>query len=311
VKLGAVISSRGLGDGLLMAISAFALYKQGYEVYLFNDEKFQELQRWFPWLKIAKFPTNEEELYKFDQIIVQNDNSNKIAKLAKFRDLRKAKLSIFYTAHKPSKNPPLTVQDFVFNPTISMVENIAISSAKLLNLEISTENGIVAPKGLIHRNYPNKIIIQPTSSTPDRSWPKHKFLKLSQMLIDKGYKVSCGTSYKERNDWLFLQESGVEVPILPSVEDFSALIYESSLFIGNESVGGHLASCLSITTITIGKSEKQFRLWRPSWLKGEIVCPPAYIPNIKYCRLRENKWQYFISPSKVLKVLNNLNLTIK
>lgn len=308
MKKGAIIASIGIGDALLMSIAAYALYRQGYSVTLFHDGKFSELKRWFPYLTIEKYPKDEHAFISFDLVIVQNDNSPKMKKLCELREKHIVpNLSIFYATYKAIKNAPLTSLDFVFKTGISMAENIAEACFSLLKLkETSKENGLNIPEGLIHRDYLRRIIIHPTSSHPSKNWPKEKFIELGKKLLKKGFQVTFSLSSDERKHWLSLHEQGFDVPLLPSLDDLASLIYESGYLIGNDSAAGHLASCFAIPTLILGISEKHMNLWRPDWLRGEIVTPPSYIPNLKGLRIREKKWQSFISVSKTLKSFDKI-----
>jgi hypothetical protein len=83
-----------------------------------------------------------------------------------------------------------------------------------------------------------------------------------------------------------------------------------TLFVGNDSGPGHIASCLHIPHLIIGRSARHMRFWRPGWLPGAIVTPPSWIPNFKGWRIRENYWQTFVGAGNVIKklktsVLNN------
>lgn len=305
---GAVISARGIGDGLLMSIAAYTLYKKGYKVTLFHDELFHELGCWFPYFTIEKYPT-DASLCNFDKIIVQNDNSPKILKLAELRQCNILQnLHIFYPSYQHGKNPPLQQEDCIFDTNKTMVENVSIAAAKTVNDTPCKDNGMVVPNELIHKNHQKRVVIQPTSFTPDKSWGREKFIELSKKLLSHGFQVTFAIPAKERKNWLFVQQLGIDLPILLSLENVATCLYESGLFIGNDSMGGHLASCLSIPNIIIGISEKHFRLWRPGWLKGEIVVPPSYIPNVKGFRLRERRWRNFISVSMTLKSIKKMYL---
>ena len=63
------------------------------------------------------------------------------------------------------------------------------------------------------------------------------------------------------------------------------------------------------TNITQTNTEGDFKSsifhWRPGWLQGPLLLPPKWTPNIKGLRLRENKWQFFVPVSKVLKTFQD------
>jgi ADP-heptose:LPS heptosyltransferase len=76
--------------------------------------------------------------------------------------------------------------------------------------------------------------------------------------------------------------------------------------IGNDSGIGHLASCLNLPTLIICRSKIAAPFWRPGWTSGEVILPPAWIPNLKGLRFRDKYWQKSITVPKVLKSFNLL-----
>lgn len=163
------------------------------------------------------------------------------------------------------------------------------------------DTGIVIPKNLIHKKYPKRVIIHPTSSDIKRCWGKNKFIKLAKKLKNKGFKCVISVEPDERKNWLFVQNLGFDLPLLYSLSDLASYIYESSFLIGNESLAIHLASLFQIDHIMIAKSKKVTKKWQGGWLKTSIISPSSWIINLKGLRLREKYFQKFISVRKVLK----------
>ncbi|MCI5138069.1 MAG: lipopolysaccharide heptosyltransferase family protein, partial [Candidatus Electrothrix sp. AR1] len=73
-------------------------------------------------------------------------------------------------------------------------------------------------------------------------------------------------------------------------------LYESGFFIGNDSGGGHLASCLDIPVLSIHGRKGKSRVWRPGWGQVEVVTP---LINVIGGSLRQHFWKYFLSVSAV------------
>jgi heptosyltransferase III len=292
-KRAAVLPAAGIGDALLMLIASHHLQQSGWKVTTFH-KALPELSSWFPTHHFALLPSLEH-LDTFDKIIVENDNSPNISLLRKrFRE----KLSIFYPTYSPQKHGPLSPLDCAFSSTLSMAENIARASSA------SKDNGITPPKTLQHRLHPKRILLHPSSSQLQKNWLPERFIQLALKLKNLGYEPIFTISPAERSEWLFLEERGFSLPHLPTLSALASLIYESGSIIGNDSLIGHLASNLAIPALIIANDPKRMRLWRPDWLTAQLVFPPTLLPNFKGLRLRDTKWQHWISVRAVLQAFH-------
>lgn len=293
----AVICSKGMGDGLMMMTASHRLKMEGYEVTTFQD-LMGELTHWFPGQYFEKRSTIRT-LDAFDFILLQNDNTPFSFDLI---DRYRKKMHLFYASYEPKKHRPLTAEDVVFNRSEPLVKNIAEGIAHLLKLDHPLyENGITPPKDLIYRKHQKRVVIHPTSTTPKRSWAAEKFIALAHLLEDKGWEPVFSVGPSERNEWEARVNGLYPLPFFPHLSALAAYLYESYFLIGNESGTGHLASNLGIPTLIVASCPKQMALWRPGFLLGQVVTPPPYVPNFKFLRLREKKWQSFISPKLILK----------
>lgn len=293
----AVVCSKGMGDGLMMMTASYRLLKEGYEVTTFQDT-LGELENYFPGQTFEKRSTIDS-LDGFDLILLQNDNTPFSFNLI---DRYREKIHIFYASYEEGKHRPLTSQDRVFDRALPMVANIATQTASILGkVDTLMENGLCVPENFSYRKYQKRIVIHPTSTTPKRTWTREKFLHLAEKLEKEGYEVVFSLSPKEREDWRGIPFA---IPEFPDLADLAGYLYESFYLFGNESGTGHLASNLGIPTLIIASCPKQMALWRPGFLLGKVVTPPPYIPNFKLLRLRENRWQYFISPRQVIKTFH-------
>jgi heptosyltransferase III len=306
MQTAAILPALGIGDALLMMIASHQLKLEGYRVTTFHDS-LPELSSWFPGHHLKTFPSLEtwiETLDSFDLILIENDNSPKIQhSLEAFRP----RLSIFYPTYSASKHAPLAMQDYVFNSDLPMADNIAESIATFLDLAIpSKENGLLPPPTLTHRLKKEQVIIHPTSRIPTKNWKADGFLDVALKLKIKGFQPIFCVGPSERQAWKNIEEEGLILGNFPTLAELAAAVYESGFVIGNDSLIGHLASNLGIPTLIIANDEKRMRLWRPGWQKGHLVLPPLYLPNWKFLRLRDQKWQHFITPSKVLRSFNDL-----
>lgn len=290
----AIFPSSGIGDGLIFLTLAYNLHKVGHQVHIYH-EALLGMRNLFPTYQFFS-SWDISKLQNYDQIICQNDNSEKTKSLiSKKRDV----LSIFYPTYKKEKHGPLQTDDTTFNCTLSMVDNILIACEKVFNIPTpEKQTGIDNLKG-IYRKYPNRVVIHPTSKDRKKNWPKAKYLKLASSLKKKGFEVVFMLSPYERNEFKELKS-----PYFTNLEQASNYMYESGYFIGNDSGLGHLASLLNIPLITIGNNKKNLDLWRPGYRKGILVTPSKFIPNIKGLKIRQNKWAHFISPRKILKIFH-------
>ncbi len=299
----AVICSKGMGDGLMMMVASHRLKLEGYEVTTFQDTLGEPCD-WFPGHAFAKRSTIET-LDCFDFILLQNDNTPFSFDLI---DRYREKIHVFYASYEEGKHRPRTPNDYLFNRCNPMVTNIAEGIASLLGkVDPILENGITIPKELSYRKYQKRVIIHPTSTTPKRTWTAEKFIQVAQDLEKKGYSPVFSVSPSERKEWLSLLNNRFPLPEFPTVSELAAYLYESHFLIGNESGTGHLASNLGIPTLIVARCPKQMILWRPGFLLGQVITPPSYIPNFKFLRLREKKWQTFISPHRILKAFDKMH----
>ncbi len=302
----AVFPSRGIGDALLMMIASHQLKEKGYFVTTYHDF-LPELLPWFPGHEIhPTYAKNlSETLDSCDLIIAENDNSSRIKQLI---ETCRERLSIFYPTYLGTKHAPLSSLDFVFNADLPMAENIALCTAKLMHLPSpSKDNGITAPPSLVFCSKQTQVLIHPTSSCPTKNWKRAGYLKVASMLKKKGLNPLFCVGPEEHSEWKCIEQEGFCLSHLPTLADLATLVYESGFVIGNDSLIGHLASNLGIPTLIIANDEKRMRLWRPGWHPGQLVLPPSYLPNWKFLRLKDRRWQSFISARKVFKHFDTLN----
>jgi len=310
-KTVAVICAAGVGDALIMLIASHHFQQAGYAVTTFTHH----LAGFGPWLKDFTFQRTPdiEEYAKvfapFDLVIHQHENSQRAKALFDLRGKGVLKkLIVFYNNYRTTKHAPLHPEfDFAFDESRSMAHNVAAATQKLLHLPApSKEIGMTIPEGLIHRRYSRRVVIHPTSSTPKKNWWPKKFEALARKLRSRGYEPVFTVSKEERPHWLALQELGFGVPLITSLADLAKLIYESGYFIGNDSGPGHLASYLQIPSIILAPLKQSITHWRPDWLPSKVLLPLDWIPNLKGFRLREEKWQLFISVGRVLRTFHSL-----
>lgn len=303
----AIVCAQGLGDALLMMIVAHQFKLSGYKPTVFHNYA-KELAPLFKDICILPHPLLyrlEETLTSFEHVIIENDHSKRAYDLFGLREAKKLNNLTFFF---PTASPQFQEGDFLFDSRLPIASNICSACQTILQKQnVTKENGIHIPKGT-HRRFAKRIVIHPTSNDPKRNWFSSQFLSLAHRLKNEGYSISFSVSPSERVNWLHVEKQGFQLPLFSDLSQLSAYLYESGFFIGNDSGIGHLASNLSIPTLTISGNPKRVRLWRPDWHIGHIVTLSFPLPNFKglYLPIRENFWQHFISVSRTLKAFHKL-----
>lgn len=295
----AVFCSKGLGDGLLFLIVSNNLKNNNLSVTTYHD--FLGDLNWFQDLEIKKYPKIEDierVLSSYDLVIVNTDSCIANEEIQKYLINNPSKKSYFLHATTcKGKNLP---GNYYLDRNSSMVSNLEKFCKDELKVASSCrENGIFAPKELSYRKYRNRIVIHPTSKSEVRNWPQEKFLKLSHRLQNDGFSISYIVPEEEREEWAWVNNHGICLPKVDTLEKLASYIYESAFFLGNDSGVGHLASCLKIPTFTIFSSRRKQLFWRPDWHLGDGISPLGIIPNFKGLRLREKFWKFFVEEYRV------------
>lgn len=284
----AVVTASGIGDALILHMVSHHLQTLGYEVATFSDH----LNGFGLWLQGYTFKPQPlihqiENLFSsFDAVFLQHDNTEKAKKIHALP----LPVYTFYGSHNPSKHGPLKEKDFVCNRERTMVDNVALATTHFFG-SCSKENGLMPPKGLIHRRFPKRVAIHPTSTSLEKNWPKEKFLKLAGQLSQRGYEPVFTLAPNESEQW--------NAPLFQTLSDLASFLYESASFIGNDSGTGHLASYLNLPYLILGQDPAHLKLWGPGWGKGKIITPQKYLTRW---------WKIFISEKKVIKELNEIGL---
>lgn len=298
MKKAALLCASGIGDGLLMMIGAHHLKLAGYLPTIFHDAA-KDLSLLFEsdtFIPHVPLEDLESILNQYDQVIVENDNSERAWHIFRLRKKGKLKHVTFFF---PTDSKNIQEGDFLFDPTLPVATNLSLACQKTLGTPDTKENDLTLPQDKIFKKHPKRIIIHPTSNDPKRNWKQKQFLSLAQKLEKEGFSVVFCVGPSERKDWEKIE--GISVPKFRSLNEVKEYIYESGFLIGNDSGLGHLASNLGIPTLTVSGNPKRVRLWRPGWALGKVATLPFSLPNFKgiNLRIRENFWQNFVSVSRV------------
>lgn len=304
-KTAAVISSSGIGDGVMMMVASHLLYHQGYHVTTFHNG-LQQISDWFPSHRFSPLPklSQLESIFSsFDLVILQYDHHRLETKflIKLYQEKLIKNLSIFYPSHQSAKREKITPLDQIFSPNQSMVENIAASISSLLSIHQASKNNGLIPLASLERNkYRNRVIINPIKYPPTAAWSADKFIRVGEKLQKLGCTVAFCVPLQCRFQWEHILAKGFLLPVFPSIREAISYIFESYLFVGNDSGLGHIASNLQIPTVIVSNCYKRMRLWKPGWFPSRVLTPAKWIFNPKKYRYREKYWDRFISTRQVV-----------
>ncbi|PIE59921.1 MAG: hypothetical protein CSA32_01455 [Desulfobulbus propionicus] len=183
------------------------------------------------------------------------------------------------------------------SPATTRVDNLATLSRRLFTTgDIGTGNGIVPPEELVPRRFLHRICLHPTSAELSKNWLPTRFFALGQRLEAQGFEVAIIMARDEYLEWKPLVNRRFPLHGFATVADCAAFVYESGYFIGNDSGGGHLASCLGVPTLSIHGRRGKAMAWRPGWGTVEVVTPTF---NLVGSSLRQRAWKYLLSVGEV------------
>lgn len=296
----AVFSHNGLGDGINCLVLSNTLHLNGFHVMTYQNV-IGCLQHWFPHLPVTPYPSMEElpkilQMYDL-YFVVTNDSSDFVKELIREGKRRfPDRLKVIYLYPSPNIINEPYYSDCLTNPAASIAENMRIICEKVMHLPKTTRGaGFIAPQGLSFRKYTNRIVVHPTSSRPNRNWPKEKFVKLALHLKEEGFRPVFVPGPQEFQQWTDLLSKGLEVVDFATLSDLATFIYESGYLIGNDSGLGHLASVMGLKTMTFCRRRALAKMWAPSFQEGVVITPSSLIPNIRGFRLRDRHWQKFVT----------------
>jgi len=261
----AILCSKSLKDGLFMMVASHRLTQEGFDVTTFHNQ-LREIANWFPEKLLSDYPPSKESLHEilstFDMIILQHDKSARVKTIVQWaKEGLLSPLSIFYPFYHKHLDKDLNRLDRVFNHKCSMVENISLAISSLLNMSsYSMNNGLFAPAHLFHKKE-DQVVIDLTpglAQTEILTYLKQKRIKIK--LIDQSL----------------------------SLENQTALLYQSSYFIGAHSSLAHLASNLHIPSLLI-HAKTTNTLFSPGWLQSQTLLLPRWLPKWFQKKLIQSK----------------------
>jgi len=269
----AVLGGVGLGDSLIEMVFAQNALRCGYQTTIYSNVLIP-LAAWFPHHRIVPLLASElmeAELAGYDRII-----STHLPALPLSQQTLDRWVSYEQMCHNDR----------------TMVENLMAISCRFFATDNPTaDNGIVAPDGFVRRRFSNRVCIHPTSAEVHKNWLPERFLQLARRLAVAGFDIFFIMSAKELVLWQPIINDDFPLQGFADIADCAGFIYESGYFIGNDSGGAHLASCLGTPTVSIHGRKKKSRKWRPGWGESEVVTPMV---NLIGSFLRQRYWKYFL-----------------
>jgi ADP-heptose:LPS heptosyltransferase len=276
------------------------------------------MQNWFPHLPVQPYPPLEDLnkiLHAHDWYFVVWNDSNEFTKQliqeGKRRFPDRIKVIYLYPSRHIMNEPYYA--DCQTDPAAPIAQNLRMICEKVLHLPKHTKNvGLIIPTMLTYKKYPKRVVIHPTSGRVAKNWPKEKYVKLALHLKNEGFFPIFIPGIQEIGQWNDLAENDLEMTNFHNLDDLAVFLYESGYLIGNDSGLGHLASALSIPTLTFCRRKALAKMWAPSFTPGVVLTPSSLIPNIRGLRLRDQHWHRFITVNMArrgFERLLNLDLT--
>jgi hypothetical protein len=216
-------------------------------------------------------PTSVGSIDSPDAVILQHDNSEAASKMGsgQFR---------FYGSHQAHKHGPLSPRDFVARRHLCMVDNVTLALSEWFQAPFQCV--FTTSRNVVRHN--RRVAIHPSSSASHKNWPESHFHAVADALR------------QEQCDVIWLTHGG------QNLNELADILASCSLFIGNDSGPGHLASALGTPTLIVGPEYSHMQLWRPGWSPGHVICPPRWATFFRWGR---KNWQQFITKSMVISFL--------
>jgi heptosyltransferase-3 len=309
----ALFCHNGLGDGVNSLVLSNNLHLNGWKIDTYQNS-IGSMQNWFPHLPVLPYPNMEELpdlLSRYDEYFVCNNDTDPFVQKLMREGKKKIpdRMKIIYLYPSPNIVREPYYADCLTDPKASIAENFRLFCRNILHLpRVVQGNGFIPPEGLVHRKYPNRVVIHPTSSRITRNWPKEKFVKLALHLKKEGYSIHfIPGGKKEQEEWEDVKAIDLHVESFATLDLLARYIYESGYHIGNDSGLGHLASALSIPTLTFCRRRAWANMWAPSFHRGIVLTPHPWIPNIRGLRIRDRHWKSCITVGMAQRAFRKLS----
>lgn len=324
----ALVSSIGIGDGIMFLLMARNLEANGFKVCLYSSYMYQ-LREWLPGLEVKALPAADEYLREFARYdIVLMDSGIVVAGVYPahpneyiYTGLGRTDTQLICD-HSQRLEQKLGAEKFERCRKIAtaagevrapegrrdcpMFECVQLFCHDRLGLEKIVDScGLVPPPELEleKQKHVKRIIIHPFSSNEVKNYPLHKFLKLAEKLRKDGFESVFIASPSEREKLLNAGAGDDQVPQFPDIGALAAFIYESRLLVANDSGVMNLAAALGIVLVMISRKGRKHR-WRPSGQMCKNIVIEPFI-RIKIGR-KKRLWHHFITVSMLRRAVKKL-----
>lgn len=314
----AMLPSSSLGDGLIHAVIANNLHRNGYAVRYFHDGMCQ-LAGFVDGYSIESVPGYDRllEVLTDTEVILYDSTAPFTQRMpAEIADWFAANGVCYGVTHHVPVHTSITEdalerrarpghekqvaafaclntslrQTGAGWPRKPVVRQLADRVVDLLGLQNKTyANGLVVPRpdGAAAGQ---RVIIHPTSSSPVKNWPAERFLQLAGRLKREGWAPVITVAPAEQEEWQARVGSDTKLRVFPGLEELAAFYATAAAFIGNDSGAGHLASCIGLPTVLIYKRWRRHPPWRHGWAPTRVVFARG---------LSARNWQQRVSVDRV------------
>lgn len=283
----AVVMPHAIGDSMYLMVLLRQLIQRGDRLTLVGGIIYP-LRDWFPYAHFVADPEADE----VDRILGQYD-----------------RVIQMFPRRISGQLPPqanllkLVELDAFKQPNHILEALLAIGRANFgLPSSTFTDNGIQAPRHLLHRRLAKRVVIHPLASSAGKTWPAQAFIALARQLAQQGWQPCFVVPPANADIWRE-QAPDIELVALASLADLAELIYESGWCIGNDSGIGHLASALGLPTLSLFSRKKLAHRWRPGWGCNVVALPLPFVP---FGKLKERFWKSLMPVSRVLAAFQRL-----
>ena len=286
----AIISAKGLGDGLLTMVIAYNLHLLGHRVHFLSDILLP-LKSFFPDVPILNFPERDV----FPQIIGDYTIVCCADGILPEGLQHKRNANVFVLDRDRQRRD------------IHYVESFAQQFDAFYACAFKTqENGMKMPIEHHYRKNVRRVCIHPTSKDEVKNWDQAKFVALAKKLICDGWEPVFTLKKEELKFWQCLSKEGLKYVCLP-LDALAVFIYESGFMIANDSGPGHLASNMGIPLLSIFRKQSTAVMWGPLWGASRVVAPAFRFPGRQGTRY----WRSFLSVRRVYNAFNALTHAVR